>query len=96
MNEQFNKLNWLIKRMEKIINDLERSKFDDFLTYRTKPWEIIKSSILIGIARGLGTAIGFSVLGAIFLMLMRELAVSNLPFIAGFIAEIIKVVDANL
>jgi hypothetical protein len=49
-----------------------------------------------GLARGLGLAVGFSILGALVILVLRRLVVLNLPLIGDFIAELIKLVNRSM
>jgi len=49
-----------------------------------------------GIVRGLGFSIGFSILGALLLYVLRRVALSNLPVIGRFLADLVKIVENNL
>ena len=51
---------------------------------------------LSGIARGVGFSLGFSVLGALLLYILRNIALSNLPVIGKFLAELVRIVENNL
>ena len=47
-------------------------------------------------ARGVGIAVGFTILGAIVLYFLRKLVMLNLPLIGDFIAEIVRMVQSNI
>ena len=49
-----------------------------------------------GMARGLGMAVGFTVLGAALIMLLNRLAQRNLPVIGDFLAQIVDIVQSRL
>ena len=49
-----------------------------------------------GIARGLGGAVGFTILGAIVAAVLSRLTLENVPLIGGFLAEIVDAVQQNL
>jgi hypothetical protein len=90
------RLDLLLQRMEKVAASMEKAQFDEFLTYRTEPKKIIKTGLLVGIARGLGGAIGFTILGALLMMLLKNIAVSNLPVLSRLIADLVRMVENNL
>ena len=46
--------------------------------------------------RGFGFAVGFSILGALLIVLLQRITVDNLPVIGEFLAEVIRVVERNL
>ena len=47
-------------------------------------------------ARGFGFAVGFSILGAVVVVLLRYLVVENIPLIGSFLAEVIYAVQERL
>ena len=51
---------------------------------RRQAWQ----NFLYGVLRGLGFTLGFSVLGALMLVILRKLMVENSPVIGGFLAEV--------
>ena len=53
-------------------------------------------SMLSGMARGLGYAIGFTILGALLISMLTFLARQNLPVIGAFIARIVQLVQAYM
>jgi len=86
----------LESRVEKIALLLEKAKIGDYVNIMTRPKALLLNNFVGGLARGFGTAIGFTVLGAVVLYLMRQAVLLNLPFIGGFIAEIVKIVQDHL
>lgn len=75
---------------------LGESRLGEYVEMMSNPKEIIKRNFIAGLARGLGMAIGFTVLGALVLYLLQKLVVLNLPFFGNFIAEIVKIVQDHL
>lgn len=49
-----------------------------------------------GVARGVGMAVGFTILGAILVLMLQDLAKRNLPVIGDFLAQIVSVVQKRL
>lgn len=83
-------------RVEKIALMLEKAKIGEYVNIMTKPKALLLNNFIGGVARGFGMAIGFTVLGAIVIYFMRQAVLLNLPFIGGFIAEIVKIVQDHL
>ena len=46
-------------------------------------------NLLYGMARGLGFTLGFSILGALAMMVLSRLAARNVPLIGEFLAEVL-------
>jgi len=66
-----------------------------YVTYLQHPWRMLWTNFISGVARGIGTAVGFSVLGALLIYLLRWLAYENLPVIGDFIAKIVQIVETQ-
>ena len=61
----------------------------------TSPRKLFWRSFLAGIAKGIGSAIGFSILGAIFIYLLRAIVMLNLPVIGAFVKDIWEIVNSG-
>ena len=82
------------KRLENKIDDLlfklnERS-LNKFIEIIVSPKKLFWRNFLAGIARGIGSAIGFSILGAIVLYLLRYIVMLNLPIIGAFLKDLFE------
>lgn len=86
----------LESRVEKISLMLEKAKIGDYVTMMTKPKAMLLNNFIAGLARGFGMAIGFTILGALVLYLLRQAVLLNIPIIGSFISEIVKIVQDNL
>lgn len=58
--------------------------------------KMLQRSFLSGLARGLGMAVGFTILGALLISLLTFLASKNLPIIGEFIADIVHMVQSYM
>jgi hypothetical protein len=83
-------------RVEKIALMLEKAKLGEYVSIMSKPKALLYYNFVGGLARGFGTAVGFTVLGAVVIYLLRQSVLLHLPFIGGFIAEIVKIVQDHL
>ncbi|MDD6883149.1 MAG: DUF5665 domain-containing protein [Eubacteriales bacterium] len=83
----------LEKRLERVISVLERMRLDEYVEYVSNRKRMVRQNILYGMLRGLGFTIGFSVLGALVLVLLSKLVVENIPLIGGFLAEVIDAIQ---
>lgn len=87
------------KRLEQKIDELylklTESNLSKFVEITVSPKKIFWRSFLAGIARGIGTAIGFSLLGAIVIYLLRYIVMLNLPVIGAFIKDIWEIVQTQ-
>jgi hypothetical protein len=83
-------------KLEKIAEQMEKAQIADYVMLLNRPARLIRINLLTGIARGVGIAIGFSVLAAVLLYALRLLGALNLPIIGDFIADIVKIVQVQL
>ena len=87
------------KRMEKKLDDIamrmDSMGFQEYMEYVQDKSGAYKRAFASGLLRGLGAAVGFTLLGALLLYILRWLAGSSIPLIGEFIAEIIKIVDSK-
>lgn len=86
-----------LSRLNKKVNALaemfERAHFLDYVQYVSDEKRMLRRAFLTGLLRGVGTAVGVTVLGAVIIYLLHALAKSNLPYIADFISDIIDIIE---
>ena len=79
--------------IERLTDTLERMHLDDYLEYVSNRRRMILNNLLYGAGRGLGCTLGFTVLGALVVVLLRYLVVENIPVIGDFLAEVIHAIE---
>ncbi len=88
-------LNIVEKKLLWILSYLQKLKLRDYLLLLERPVYLMWINFLGGIARGVGIAIGFTVLGAVAVIILQRMEVLNLPFIGHFISELLTYIDVN-
>lgn len=86
----------LRERMSQLAINMEKMKLAEYVDLLENPWKLLWVNFTSGIARGLGIAVGFAILGAVIIIILQYLVRLNLPLIGGFIAEIVSIVQAQL
>lgn len=86
----------LANRMEEHLRRLEQLRLAEYIAYVNDRRRLMRNHFLGGLARGVGMAIGFTVLGAVLVIFLRQLAEQNLPLIGDFLAQIVTVVQRRL
>nr|NLJ03781.1 hypothetical protein [Bacillota bacterium] len=86
----------LLVKMEKMTHALEKASIAEYIELHQNPRRMLYLNFLYGIARGFGLAIGFTIVGALFLYIMGRIASLNLPIVGEFIAEITRIVQNEL
>lgn len=87
---------WMAQKLDEHIMALERLRLPDYIRFLEDRRRFYRMHLLGGIVRGLGTAIGFTILGAVLVWLLQDLAQRNLPVIGDFLAEIVNLVQRRL
>lgn len=86
----------LMERLEGLLHSFERMQLEEYLQYATNKRRLFRHNLLIGMARGLGTALGVTVLGAVVIVLLQRMMVENIPVIGDFLADVVRVVQQRM
>jgi hypothetical protein len=86
----------LEEHMERLAVHLERAQFAEYVQLLNRPRRLVALNFISGIARGVGTGLGFTVIFALLLMILQELAYLKLPVIGKFLADLVKIVESQL
>ena len=87
---------WMANKLDEHIMALERLRLPDYIRFLEDKRRFYRMHLLGGIVRGFGTAIGFTILGAVLVWLLQDLAQRNLPVIGDFLAEVVNLVQRRL
>lgn len=95
-DQDFELINNLKEKVEQLSLNIERMKLAEYVDLLNKPGRLLYINFISGLARGLGIAVGFTLLGALLLLLLQRLVTLNLPVISDFIAQIVLLVQMQL
>ncbi len=84
------------ERADRLLRALERMRLEEYVAYVTDRRRMALNSLLWGVCRGLGFTLGFSVLSALLAVLLRGVVTDNIPLIGGFLAEVIRAIEARM
>lgn len=89
------KLEQQIERLALQVRNMVTSEFAEVLKFLKNPWKLVWNNFLIGLARGLGMAVGFAVLGAVVISLIFVTLskMISLPLIGNAIGKFLVVVQ---
>lgn len=82
--------------IRRLTDTLERMHLDDYLEYVSNRRRMLTNNFFYGMLRGLGFAVGFSVLGALTVVILKNLVSENIPVIGDFLAEVIHAIEARM
>lgn len=74
---------------------LESANFYEYVDYVADGKRMLRRAFAAGVLRGLGMAVGFSLLGAVLIYLLHLLAESRVPYIAKLVSRIVEIVEAD-
>jgi hypothetical protein len=83
----------LRRQVALLAETLEKMRLAEYIAYLNRPGRLLWFNFLVGLVRGLGTALGAGLLAGIAYFLLKRIVVLNLPVIGGFIAELSKYVN---
>ncbi|SDB96986.1 hypothetical protein SAMN04488112_101201 [Melghirimyces thermohalophilus] len=100
MNEETEETReWLERvddRLKELGRKMEMGQIAAYVQLLNSPTRLILINILTGVARGVGIAIGFTIFTATIVYVLRKLGALNLPIVGDYIAEIVRIVQAQL
>jgi hypothetical protein len=95
-DDKKNIISGINKKVDKISLNMEKMKLVDYIYYLEHPRKMLWPNFVGGLARGLGIAVGFTLLGALVIYFLQFLITLNLPGISEFIGKLVKLVEFYL
>ncbi|PYG86880.1 hypothetical protein LY28_02704 [Ruminiclostridium sufflavum DSM 19573] len=86
----------LTKKVDEMALKMEKMKFVDYVYFIEHPRKMLWANFTNGLARGFGIAIGFTVLSAITIYILKFIVTINLPYIGEFISDIVEIVQDSM
>lgn len=84
------------KLVETWLQRMERLHLPEYVEYMTNRRRLLATQFMMGVARGLGAAVGFTILGAVLVLILQRLAERNLPIIGDFLVKLVSFVQNRL
>ena len=86
-----------LKRTLLMVSDsLERAQIADYVQLLNSPRRLIRLNLLAGLFRGVGMALGFTLLAAIIIYVMTRSFLVNLPIVGDFLGELVWIIQQYL
>jgi hypothetical protein len=79
--------------LEKLAARLEAIRIADYLELLEKPRKLIWTNFVAGVARGLGFAIGTTIIFAIVIESLRRLILINIPLLNDYLVELFRLLE---
>ncbi|MDK2918310.1 MAG: hypothetical protein PWQ37_1043 [Candidatus Petromonas sp.] len=85
------KIKTLENKLDSLSMTLEKIKISEYTEIINNPKRLLFVNFIGGLARGLGMAIGFTLLAAVVVYLIRQMV--DLPLIGKYIAELLNIIE---
>lgn len=86
---------YIDKNLVRLVKHLESLRIAEYVQLLERPARLIFLNFIAGISRGLGIAVGATIIFAVMLEFLRRVILLNIPGIGNFIAEIMKIVEVR-
>ena len=83
----------ITKQLQRLVHHLESMRIAEYMELLERPGKLVLINFIAGLARGLGIAIGATVIFAIVLNLLHQIILLNIPGIGNFVADIVHAVE---
>ena len=87
------KKEFLIKKIDELIDILEKSNIEHIAFILGSRKEIIWRNTLAGIFRGIGIGIGVTIVSGIIIYFLQKLVKLNLPIIGKYINDLVDIIQ---
>lgn len=84
------------RKLDSISLNMEKFKLVDYVYYLENPRKMLWANFIGGIARGFGMAVGFTLLGAILIYILRIIVKWQLPVIGEIISDIAEIIQESM
>jgi hypothetical protein len=79
--------------LRRLVERLEAMRIAEYLELLEKPRKLVLTNFIAGIARGLGFAIGTTIIFAVVVEVLRRIILINIPLLSDYLLEIIRLTD---
>ena len=85
-------------KLDQVILSIERSSISDYVTMIKRPWKYLFLTFVSGIVRGVGLAIGLTIVAAMAIFILTKILshLVTLPFIGQMLAQLVEYVNTYL
>jgi hypothetical protein len=96
VDEQNRLLKIISEKVDKMAKEMEHTTIADYIQLLNSPRKLIWTNFVAGLSRGVGLAIGFTIIASTIVYVLKIIISFNLPFVGHFIADIVQHVQYQL
>lgn len=94
MNDEQDNTLELLEQVQRLAVVLKRARLAEYVELMRRPWALMWRSLVAGMCRGAGFALGFVMLSALALWVLNLLVDLGIPILGDFIAELLVYVES--
>mgnify|MGYP001401658216 CR=1 FL=1 len=83
----------LAEQMNRLANRLEALRIADYIEFLEKPRKLIYTNFIAGVFRGLGFAVGTTIVFATVVESLRRIVLINIPLINDYLVELVRIIE---
>lgn len=87
------KISEINRKIDRLLRKTDVKNMYEYVDMMNDTKKLIWRNFVIGISKGIGAAIGFTVLGAFAIYILRQVVMLNLPVIGAFVKDIMDIVE---
>lgn len=91
--EKTTEKDFIAAQVQRLVHHLEAMKIAEYVDLLQRPGRLIFINFAAGLARGLGIAVGATLIFAMMVEFLRRMIMLNIPGIGNFIADIVQIVE---
>jgi hypothetical protein len=95
-DEQNRLLKAINDKINKMAKDMEHTTIADYIQLLNSPKKLIWTNFVAGISRGVGFAIGFTIIASTIVVVLQVMIQWNLPIVGHFISRLVELVNEQL
>lgn len=96
MSDEKSLLKKLNDKVDKLAYSITNNNIEEISNVVGNTRKLIWKNLLAGISRGVGMAIGFTILAAILILFLQKIVLLNIPVIGQYISDIAEIVEENI
>jgi hypothetical protein len=86
----------LNQRVGRLLQEMDKFNIAEYMELLNNPRRFFWINFLGGLSRGVGVALGATIVAAVLIAILQRIVVLNLPIIGDFIADIVKIVQNRM
>jgi len=93
MTTELKKNEFLSEQMTRLANRLEAIRIADYMELMEKPRKLIFTNFIAGVFRGLGFAVGTTIVFAVVVESLRRIVLMNIPVINDYLIALVRIIE---